>query len=347
VEIAVSLLGAGDNRCADLPYNARDALAEFKARGLLGPVLRGSAAAAAATALDAATTATGVAAVRGKPLISVRDLRFSYPDSGEALGGVSLDLFAGELLAVVGRNGAGKSTLSKLLVGLLKPSGGVLELFGKNAKAWKIHELAERVSLVFQNPEHQFLTDSVREEIVYSLSSKGVEDPAEIKRRTDEALDRMELGAFADAHPFALSAGMKRRLGVATMLVGNPQVLIVDEPTYGQDARMTRTLMAVLDEFRAKGVSIVMITHDMRLVQEYADRVVVLNEGRIRYDGEAAKLFDHGELLSQARLRPTILQDLLSLYQAGGGTVEGSFRKTGDFIAALEPQTVSGASNVR
>jgi energy-coupling factor transport system ATP-binding protein len=131
------------------------------------------------------------------------------------------------------------------------------------------------------------------------------------------------------------------------MLVGNPQVLIVDEPTYGQDARMTRTLMAVLDEFRSKGVSIVMITHDMRLVQEYADRVVVLNEGRIRYDGEPAQLFDRGDLLAQARLRPTILQDLLSLYQAGGGVVEGSFRKTGDFIAALEPQTASGALNVR
>jgi len=132
VEIAVFLLGAGDNRCADLPYNARDALAEFKARGLLGPVLKGPTAAEnnrtlASTGVVTATSVIPVVAdataARGTPLISVRDLRFSYPDSGEALSGVSLDLFEGELLAVVGRNGAGKSTLSKLLVGLLKPSG--------------------------------------------------------------------------------------------------------------------------------------------------------------------------------------------------------------------------------
>ena len=138
-------------------------------------------------------------------------------------------------------------------------------------------------------------------------------------------------------HPFSLPAGMKRRLGVATMLVCEPELLIVDEPTYGQDKQMTHRLMATMEGIREKGVGIVMITHDMRLVQEYATRVMVMSEGRAIYDGESARLFASAALLDEANLRPTLLQEMLPIYEAEGGRVEGRISSSEDFLAALAP----------
>lgn len=248
----------------------------------------------------------------GEVLISARNLEYTYPGGFSALSDVSLDIRAGEMLAIVGRNGAGKSTLAKLLVGLLKPQKGDLTLFGKPAKDWKVAQLANRVALVLQNPEHQFLTDSVRDEIAYSLLAQGISEPHQVARAVEETLKMLDLDHVDQIHPFALSAGLKRRLGVATMLVGHPQVLLVDEPTYGQDKHMTMTLMALMEQFRQKGIALVMITHDMRLVQEYAERVVVMSSGKILYDGAFLGLFDHGDLLLQANLRPTLLHELVN-----------------------------------
>jgi energy-coupling factor transport system ATP-binding protein len=245
------------------------------------------------------------------PLISARSLVYTYPGMNPALDGVSLDIHAGELLAIVGRNGAGKSTLAKLLVGLLKPQGGELTLFGKPARHWKVSQLANQAALVLQNPEHQFLTDSVREEIEYSLLAQGISEPSQVNQAVEETLGMLGLSHVQGIHPFALSAGLKRRLGVATMLVGHPKVLLVDEPTYGQDKQMTRTLMALMSQIRQRGIALVMITHDMRLVQEYAERVVVMSTGRVLYDGTFAGLFSKGSLLQQANLRPTILHELI------------------------------------
>jgi energy-coupling factor transport system ATP-binding protein len=214
---------------------------------------------------------------QAEPLITAHHLSYSYPGSGRSLSDVSIEVRAGEMLAIVGRNGAGKSTLAKLLVGLLKPQAGQLVSFGKPAAQWKVPDLANHIGLVFQNPEHQFLTDSVADEIRYSLLARGVGEPAEAQRATAEMLALLGLQSVAQVHPFALSAGLKRRLGVATMLVGKTRVLVVDEPTYGQDKQMTGTLMALMEQVRGEGVAVVMITHDMRLVEEYAQRVVVMS----------------------------------------------------------------------
>jgi len=167
----------------------------------------------------------------GKVLISANNLTYTYAGGINALKGVSFEIRSGELLAIVGRNGAGKSTLAKLMVGLLKIQGGDLILFGEQARKWKIQNLANHIALVFQNPEHQFLTDTVSDEIDYSLLARGIEDPVERKTTIEQTLDQLGLNAVASVHPFALSAGMKRRLGVATMLVTRPHVMIDDEPT--------------------------------------------------------------------------------------------------------------------
>ena len=244
-------------------------------------------------------------------LISAHDLVYKYPGNTLALNKVSLDIRAGEMLAIVGRNGAGKSTLAKLLVGLLKPQMGELELFGKPAKSWNVQKLANQVALVLQNPEHQFLTDTVEDEIKYSLLAQGISEPEQVQKNVNLYLEMLGLQKAMKTHPFALSAGLKRRLGVATMLVGNPKVLLVDEPTYGQDKHMTSTLMELMETIRSRGIALVMITHDMRLVQEYAERVVVMSNGQILYDGQFSGVFDQRELLQKANLRPTILHDLV------------------------------------
>jgi len=277
-------------------------------------------------------------AAPGKLLISARNLAFAYAGA-PALADVSIDIHAGEMLAIVGRNGAGKSTLARLLVGLLRPQSGALELFGQPASKWKVQDLANRIALVFQNPEHQFLTDTVADEIGYSLLARGVTDPAERAKAIQETLELLGLSAYAQIHPFALPAGMKRRLGVATMLVCRPQVLLVDEPTYGQDKQMTQTLMAIMEDIRRQGIAVVMITHDMRLVQEYAGRVVVMSAGRVCYDGDPAGLFDRDDVLEAANLCPTLLHQLIGKLRSAGVVVQGEMRNTADFLGAIANAT--------
>ena len=270
-----------------------------------------------------------------RPLVVSENLRYVYPGGAEALCGISLQIDPGEWLMIVGRNGAGKSTLARLLVGLARPSGGTLTLFDRPAARWKIQALANHIALVFQNPEHQFLTDSVADEIKYSLLAHGVADGAETVRRTAEMLGMLDLKEVAADHPFSLSAGLKRRLGVATMLAGEPQILLVDEPTYGQDRQMTHTLMTLMREIRARGVAVVMITHDMRLVQEYGERVIVMSEGAILYDGATPGLFERDAVLEAANLRRTILHELINNLRRKGIALPEDLRNSGDFVELL------------
>lgn len=332
-EIGIDLLKAGCITEREIPITVSETAAVLAARGLLPEKLHG------VTAPQERPVAPG------EELISAHNLKFSYGSDVYALKGVSLSVHAGEMLAIVGRNGAGKSTLAKLLVGLLKPQDGDLTLFGKPAKQWKVPELANHIALVFQNPEHQFLTDTVADEIGYSLLARGITDPDQVKENTDRFLDMLGLSGVAQAHPFSLSAGMKRRLGVATMLVGQPDVLVVDEPTYGQDKQMTETLMALMEDIRSRGIAVVMITHDMRLVQEYARRVVVMCEGQVMYDGEPAMLFENDKILASANLCPTVLQELLREIQGRGIPVEGLIRHPSDFLAALNVPGIREENN--
>ncbi len=332
VEIGLGLRQKFGIKMDSLPINVPDTLAALRQQKLLGDCL-GSPDQAQGSAANPA----------GEALIRGCNLEYSYANGFKALKGVSFEVFPGEMLAIVGRNGAGKSTLAKLMVGLQKPQRGELDLFGKPARSWKVETLAENIALVFQNPEHQFLTDTAYDEIAYSLLARGIQDPEEVKRLVEAQLEQLELTEFTKSHPFALSAGMKRRLGVATMLVCHPRVLLVDEPTYGQDRQMTHTLMALMEEIRTQGVSVVMITHDMRLVQEFASRVIVMSEGLITYCGDPAELFASEELLHQANLRPTLLQDLLAAYEQQNGKVNCPIHTTDDFLNALNaPQGRKG-----
>jgi energy-coupling factor transporter ATP-binding protein EcfA2 len=318
-EICELGIGLRNRRClpvAHIPLTVEDALSTFKNAKL-----------EFSTPFDGPNandrTDCGGHSAERPVLIAARDLTFSYSGDRPALKGVSFEVRRGDLLAIVGRNGAGKSTLSKLLVGLLRPQGGTLELFGQDATKWQIPELARKIALVFQNPEHQFLTDTVFDEIAYSYLSQSAGDiePDELKRSVNHMLAMLGLEDVAHDHPFALSAGNKRRLGVAAMLVGSPEVLVVDEPTYGQDKAMTRSLMDLVLGLRSKGIAIIMITHNMRLVEEYADQVIVMNEGLITFDGIPADLFSHLDIVERASLSITSLHILLDALRQEGKSI--------------------------
>jgi len=243
------------------------------------------------------------------PAIDIRALESSYED-GEStepvLKEISLAVPTGSFFAVVGPNGAGKSTLAKHCVDVLTPPAGTVYVGGRDVTALGADDLRQRVGYVFQNPECQFLTDCVRNELAYGLEQLDL-DADEIQHRVDRTLGRFGLRSKSERNPFALSHGEKRRLSVATMLVVEQETIIVDEPTYGQDRRNEKALMETLSELHDAGRTIVMLTHDMRLVAEYADRVAVLTGGEIQFQGAPSALFGDRETLEAARLaRPPL-----------------------------------------
>jgi energy-coupling factor transport system ATP-binding protein len=274
--------------------------------------------------------------VIGEALVHAENIQFGYTRKIKTLRDVSFDIHQGEIVAIVGQNGAGKSTLSKMLVGLLKPSAGNLTLFGRKASQWNVQNLANDVALVFQNPEHQFLCDTVHEELAYSLLAQGVADPHEVEKRVNAMLERLDITDAAEAHPFSMSAGSKRRLGVATMLVGGrARLLIVDEPTYGQDRRLTERLMQLINNLRGEGMTVIMITHDMRLVDAYVDRALVMANGEKIFDGTPGDLFQSPEIVERASLRTTALRRVVDGLRAAGTQVPDGLNTVDSFVAAV------------
>jgi energy-coupling factor transport system ATP-binding protein len=244
----------------------------------------------------------------GAPAISIANLSFSYPDSPPALRDVTLQVQRGRFFAIVGGNGSGKTTLAKHLVGLLRPSSGTVTILGEETRRKSPGELARQAGYVFQNPEHQFVTERVADELAYSL--RGRFDAVEIARRVQGLLQTFGLAGYEDENPFALSQGQKRRLSVATMVALEQPILILDEPTFGQDQQSTAALMAMLQTLHAAGTTIILISHDMQLVAEYADEVAVMNEGQIIFQGTPRDLFQQPAILQQASLAMPPLAEL-------------------------------------
>jgi energy-coupling factor transport system ATP-binding protein len=202
---------------------------------------------------------------------------FAARTTTAAASGISLALDAGRALAITGANGAGKSTLALTLAGLLPPAAGEVAAApalaagaGPTPSRWRSRELLTRIGMVFQEPEHQLLTTRVRDELAVGLRALR-RDPAEIERSVDELLERLRLTRLADVNPFTLSGGEKRRLTVAAAIATAPRVLMLDEPTFGQDARTWREIAGLLDGLRAEGTALAFVTHDRELVAALAD----------------------------------------------------------------------------
>ncbi|BDI24006.1 ABC transporter ATP-binding protein [Herbiconiux sp. L3-i23] len=225
---------------------------------------------------------------------------------------VDLTLHAGELTAIIGVNGAGKTTLLQAIAGVVPPPRGTVFLDGLDPARADVRALAARVGFVFQNPEHQFLEPTVADELAHGLRIRGL-DAAEIDDRVDVMLRRFGLADLRDRHPFLLSGGQKRRLSVGTALIAGAPILALDEPTFGQDRAHAGELLDILAGLRDDGTTVVIVTHDLQLVADYADRVAVMGGGRLLGEGPASSILGSDLMETAGLLRPPLARAMQRL----------------------------------
>jgi len=226
------------------------------------------------------------------PVIQMQDVSFAYEPGGTVLANVNLTIHEGEFVAIIGRNGSGKTTLAGLMNGLTLPTHGRVLVRGRDTREWGTGPLAREVGYVFQNPDHQIFAETVAEEVAFGPRNLGC-SPADREQRVAEALRAVGLVSpgITDQDPFSLPKGDRQRVAVASVLAARPPILIFDEPSTGLDAEQTDRMMRMIQRLHQDGHTIVMITHVLRLVAEYAQRCVVMAEGRVLADGLTREIF--------------------------------------------------------
>jgi energy-coupling factor transport system ATP-binding protein len=250
-------------------------------------------------------------------MIEVKDVYFTYPNSIEALKGVSLTIKNGEFVAIMGENGAGKTTLVKHFNGLLKPTRGSVLVDGVDTTKVSVATLARKVGFVFQNPDHQLFSETVEEELAFALKNFGFKEKT-IKRRVTWALNLLGLAQYRKTSPFMLSGGERKRVALASVLAWNPKILILDEPTIGQDYQQKEKLLQFILQMKAQRKTIIIVTHDVEFVAECNPRVLLMRQGRITADGKAQKVLTSPEILTHASIvPPQITQIFLQLSDFG------------------------------
>lgn len=253
---------------------------------------------------EATFTKTGEA----EELLKLEQISFAYQENHPILKNISLSIPKGQRLAIVGKNGAGKSTLAKAICGFITTEGQYTSR-GEDIKQESVKERAERVGYVLQNPNQMISTNMIFDEVALGLRLRGVAEE-DIKERVYQALKTCGLYEFRKWPISALSYGQKKRVTIASILVLGPEILVLDEPTAGQDQRNYTDIMEFLDSLQEKGHTIVMITHDMQLMLDYSDRALVVSDGQILADLSPVELFTHPDILQEANLKETSIFDL-------------------------------------
>ncbi|HEY49789.1 MAG TPA: ABC transporter ATP-binding protein, partial [Dehalococcoidia bacterium] len=242
-------------------------------------------------------TMTHAQRANGKPVIEMERLWHVYPEGMSALKDVSLRVCEGEFVAVMGRNASGKTTLVKHINGLLRPTRGKVKICGVDIRKATVSELARKVGFIFQNPNDHIFANTVEEEISFILKNRGL-DSGEIAAGVGEMLEMFRLEEYRGHYPRSLSGGERQRVALASVLVARPEILILDEPTRGMEYRLKSELMQFLNEYRERGNTVVLVTHDVETVAEYADRVVLLSEGRVVVDGNKREVLSRALFFS-------------------------------------------------
>lgn len=248
---------------------------------------------------EASFTKTGEA----EELLKLEQISFAYQENHPILKNIFLSIPKGQRLAIVGKNGAGKSTLAKAICGFITTEGQYTSR-GEDIKQESVKERAERVGYVLQNPNQMISTNMIFDEVALGLRLRGISEE-DIKERVYQALKTCGLYEFRKWPISALSYGQKKRVTIASILVLGPEILVLDEPTAGQDQRNYTEIMEFLDSLQEKGHTIVMITHDMQLMLDYSDRALVVSDGQILADLSPAELFTHPDILQEANLKET------------------------------------------
>lgn len=250
-------------------------------------------------------------------MIVVEGVRFTYSGGVEALQGLSLTVKDGEFVAIMGQNGAGKTTLVKHFNGLLKPTKGTVRIDGVETTKKSIAQLSRTVGFVFQNPDHQLFSETVEEEIAFALKNFGFKEEV-IEKQITWALNLLSLTQYRKTSPFMLSGGERKRVALAAVLAWDPQILIMDEPTIGQDHEQKEKLRQFILQLQTQGKTVVIVTHDVEFVAECNPRVVLMKEGKIVADGPGKDILTDIEALRQSSIvLPQIAQIFTQLTALG------------------------------
>ena len=239
-----------------------------------------------------------------EPVIKVKDLWHIYPKGNvTALKGVSLEIDPGEIVGIIGQNGSGKTTMVKHFVGLLKPTKGFVYVNGEDTTPLKVQQLAAKVGYVYQNPNHQLFARTVKDELEFGPRNLGLEED-EIADRVEKAAAFFKLEDYLDTHPYRISFPLRKLVGMASIYTMKPDVFILDEPTTGQDNITTRTVYSLIRRLRDEGSTVLCVAHDMILLAEVVDRMLVLRDGDLIMDGTPQEVFSNNEIMSSTHLTP-------------------------------------------
>jgi cobalt transport protein ATP-binding subunit len=236
-------------------------------------------------------------------VVSIGGLSHVYQDGTRALHDVDLEIRRGEFVGILGQNGSGKTTLVKHFNALLKPTEGTVIVAGLDTRKASIAEMALAVGYIFQNPDAQIFKMKVEEELAFGPQNVGLSE-GEVGRRIKEAAEDLEISHLMDKNPFFLSKGEKQRVAVAAVMAMHPDILVLDEPTTGQDFKRAKEIMDLAVRMHDEGQTVVVITHDMNLAAEYCDRVVIMEGGRVLLDAPTREAFLAEEELNASSLRP-------------------------------------------
>lgn len=270
-------------------------------------------------------------------MIEFRNVSASYDGERAVLSDVSFVIEKGEFVSFVGTNGAGKSTTMRLMNGLLKPTSGDVLIDGLNTRGLKTSQLAHKVGFLFQNPDRQICNNTVRDELMFGFKALGEAGPR-AEQKVEEII--AEFGFGSDDDPFLLNRGTRQLLALASIVVLEPQVLILDEPTTGLDYRECTKVMDIVGRLHARGTTVVMVCHDMEVVADYAQRVIVMNHGQLIDDGLTFEVLRRPETLKRASLLPPqitgVSMELASRMPAVSGSGLAQANTVDEMVKAIE-----------
>lgn len=228
-------------------------------------------------------------------MLNLKEINYSYNKKDKVLDSITLDIHEGEIIAIAGRNGSGKTTLTRIIMGIMNADSGFLQLGGKDITKAIPADMAKHIGYVFQNPDRQLFASSVFEEVAYAPKQLGFSEK-EITTSVKQALEVTGLIGLEHNSPQMLSRGLKQRLSIASALAAKPKILILDEPTTGQDCRERTILLRLMRKFNLEGMTIILVTHDMDIIAEHAHKVVVLEKGVLKFNGTPLELFSNEDL---------------------------------------------------
>lgn len=260
------------------------------------------------------------------PIIMIREIAYTYPNGTEALKNINLNIFKGELVAIMGKNGAGKTSLIRTLNGLIIPTQGNIYIENESISSKSIATLSKKVGIIFQNPFHQLFSNSVEEEIKFSLKS-FVLDKEEIQIRINKILHEFDLEKYRKRSPLNLSGGESKKLAIASIICRDPEILVFDEPTLGQDAKEIEFFINLIKNERKRGKTIIIITHNIEFAYEYLPRTILMTDGQIIADGPTKEILNNEMLIQQTSLI------LPQIWQFRSALKENNFPKTGDILS--------------